>query len=132
MPRPKNISYYFSGGPADAGPPEIQVFCFSNILFSADPRICGSAISAGRCVYNNDLVHGHAQNGSQNDQVVDGRQGCAVDPLVDSLRCSKTKHFLYILYGKTGFYTHAVDVLTGRDSVDVRVVHKSFTPCPAA
>ena len=74
---------------------------------------------AGHCVFTGPL-RVQSANSSQNDQVVDSRHGCAVDPLVDSLRSSEAEHCLHILYSKTGLHTHTVDVLTGCNSVDVR------------
>ena len=43
-----------------------------------------------------------------------------MDPLVDSLRSCEAKYSLHVLYGKAGSDPHPVDVLTGRNNVDVR------------
>jgi len=50
------------------------------------PEWNGDIEPAGGYVYDNDVVHGHTQYCCQYDQVVDSRQGCTVDPLVDGLR----------------------------------------------
>ena len=87
---------------------------------SASRRTARSSTLAGGYVYNNDVVHGHSQYRRQDDQIVDGRQGCTVDPLVDGLRSCEAKHSLQVLYGKAGSDPHPVDILTGRNNVDVR------------
>ena len=51
-----------------------------------------------------------------------------MDPLVDGLRSREAELLLQLPYGETGFDTHPVDVLTGRDSVDVRKSHHTAPP----
>ena len=58
-------------------------------------------------------------------------EGCTVDPLVDSLRSCEAKYSLHVLYGKAGSDPHPVDVLTGRNNVDVRNSYHVAPPCPA-
>ena len=51
-----------------------------------------------------------------------------MDPLVDSLRSCEAKHRLHVLYGKAGSDPHPVDVLTGRNNVDVRNSYQVAPP----
>ena len=49
-----------------------------------------------------DVIQRHAQNGSQDHQIVNGGHGCAVDPLVNGLRCCEAKYRLQVFYRKAG------------------------------
>ena len=69
-------------------------------------------------LHDDNLVQSHAQHCGQDHQVVDGRHGRSVDPLVDRLRSREPEDHLHILYGQAGCVPQPVDVLPGRDSVN--------------
>ena len=77
-----------------------------------------SAALPVECIYHDDLIHRDVQQSGQDNQVVDRRHCCAVDPLVDCLRCCETEHLLHILYRHACCDPESVNVLTCCSSVD--------------